>query len=143
MFTEHHQAIAVLIARILLGLLFFFQGYDAVFVVKIKNVIATYENNFSNKGIPRFITISASWFTSCTELIGGALLIMGLFEYIALYLLGLNLIIAAIGFGINTPMWDTRYVFPRLILLLILLFVPMNWNIISMDYLLFKPCGIR
>jgi len=136
--NEYHYNIAALIARVFLGCLFFFQGYDAVFNVKIKNVINTFEDDFSNKGIPRFLTVSASWFTSLTELVCGALLVLGLFEYPSLYLLGANVIIAAIGFGINTPIWDTRYVLPRLLLILLLLFIPQSWSTISLDHLFFK-----
>ncbi len=137
--NQYHEIVAVLIARIFLGVLFFFQGYDAVFNIKVRNVVATFETNFANKGIPRSLTATASWFTSYTELICGFLLIIGLFEYYALYLLGINLIIAAIGFGITSPMWDTRYVLPRLLLLLFLLFVPQAWNALSLDNLIFKP----
>lgn len=137
--NQYHYTVASLIARVFLGCLFFFQGYDAVFKVKIKNVIGTFEDAFSQKGIPKFLTVLAAWFTSCTELIGGILLIVGLFEYPALYLLGLNLIVAAIGFGINTPVWDTRHVFPRLALIIFLLVVPQSWNSASLDLLLFKP----
>ncbi len=134
---QNHQVIAVCIARVFLGLLFFFQGYDIVFKIKVKNVIETYQTTFLNKGIPKFMTVCAAWFTSYTELICGALLVLGLFEYCALYLLGINLIIASIGFGINTPMWDMRFVLPRLLLLLFLLVVPNSWNTYSLDYLLF------
>ena len=136
--NQYHQIAAVFIARVFLGFLFFFQGYDSIFNVRIKNVIDTYESSFENKGIPRFLTVAGAWFTSYTELICGFLLIAGLFENIALYLLGINLIVASIAFGVNTPMWDMRFVFPRLILLLFLLIVPATWNIFSLDHLFFK-----
>lgn len=132
--NHYHEAAAVLTARVFLGVLFFFQGYDAVFNVKVKNVIGTYRETFTAKGVPLFILVSASWFTSLSELVCGLLLVLGLFKYVALYLLGLNLVIAAIGFGINTPMWDTRHVLPRLILLLLLLALPLSWDIFSIDY---------
>jgi len=136
--NQYHYIIAALVARVFLGCLFFFQGYDAVFNVRIKHVISTFETDFANKGIPGFLTVIASWFTTLTALIGGALLILGLFEYTALYLLSANLIIAAIGFGINTPVWDTRHVFPRLVLTLLLLIMPQSWNVISLDHLFLK-----
>jgi uncharacterized membrane protein YphA (DoxX/SURF4 family) len=136
--NQYHYIIAAFIARVFLGCLFFFQGYDAVFNVKIRNIISTYENDFANNGIPRFMTVMASWFTSLSALTGGALLILGLFEYAALYLLSINLIVAAVGFGINTPVWDTRHVFPRLLLTIFLLALPQSWNTISLDHLLFK-----
>lgn len=137
--NQYHHLVAILIARLFLGFLFFFQGYDAVFKIKIKNVILTYQNTFQQNGITTILTFCGAWFTSCSALICGFLLIIGFFEYAALSLLGINLIITAIGFGINTPMWDTRFVFPRLILLLLLLIVPPNWNSWSIDNLLFKP----
>jgi putative oxidoreductase len=136
--NEQHFFAGAFIARVFLGCLFLFQGYDAVFRIKIKNVIATYQNSFTNRGIPKSVTVLASWFTCYTELICGALLILGLYQYVALYLLGINLVVAAIGFGITTPMWDTRYVMPRLILLLLLLFIPSQYNAWSIDYLIFN-----
>jgi len=80
--------------------LFSFQGFDAVFNIKMRNVVAAFENDFVRKCLSRFFTIAASWFDSYTELIRGALLIVGLFEYSALYFLGINLVIAAIGFAL-------------------------------------------
>lgn len=136
--AQYHEAAAILIARLFLGVLFLFQGYDAVFNVKVKNIVDTYRQAFSAKGIPSYMLVMASWFTSGTELIGGALLILGLFKYLVLYLLGLNLIIAAIGFGLNTAMWDTKHVMPRLILLLLLLLFPQAIDIFSIDHLI-KP----
>jgi hypothetical protein len=35
-------------------------------------------------------------------------------------------------------MWDTRFVFPRLVLLIFLLLVPPTLNLLSLDYLIFK-----
>lgn len=137
-FNEQHFFAGTFIARVFLGCLFFFQGYDAVFKIKVKNVISTYQNSFTNSGIPISVTVLASWFTCYTELICGALLILGLYHYVALYLLGINLIIAAIGFGITNPMWDSRYVMPRLVLLLLLLFIPREYNAWSIDNLMFN-----
>ncbi|WP_300662846.1 DoxX family membrane protein [Fluviicola sp.] len=135
---QYHYVSAVTIARIFLGILFLFQGYDAVVKIGMKNVIDAYQKRFAVKGIPRSLTSIAALFTSYTELICGALLIFGLFEFIILYLLGLNLIIAGIGFGINEPLWDTRHVFPRLVLLLLLLMTPPEWHSFSLDHIFFK-----
>jgi putative oxidoreductase len=135
---QYHETAAVLIARIFLGMLFFFQGYDAVFNVKVSNVILTFEQSFREKGLPRFFTVTGSWFTSLTELGCGMLLILGLFTYPALYLLGANLLFAAFGFSFNSPVWDTKYVMPRLMLLLFLLIVPASWNVWGLDQLIFS-----
>lgn len=136
---EQYQYIsAIMIARVFLGFLFLFQGYDAIVNIGMKTVINTYQERFVNKGIPRLLTSFVGLYTSYTELICGGLLIFGLFEFPALYLLGINLIIAGIGFGMNQPLWDTRNVFPRLTLLLLLLMTPPEWHSLSLDQLFFK-----
>ncbi|ASS50419.1 MAG: hypothetical protein A3D31_12695 [Candidatus Fluviicola riflensis] len=135
--SQYHEIAAATIARIFLGLLFFFQGYDALFRVGIGKATAAYAEGFNPKGVPRFLTMAAAWFTSVTELICGFLLLLGLFEYAALYLLGINLLVAAIGFGIISPLWDVKHVFPRLLLLLFLLSLPQDWNAWSLDHVFF------
>lgn len=134
--ADHHTSVAVFIARIFLGFLFFFQGYDAVFSIKIRNVIRTYEQLFENKGIPAFVTVGGAWFTSLAELIGGTLLILGLFRYEAMVLLGADLIFAGIAFGITQPMWNMRHVFPRLLLLLLLFLLPPEFDRWTLDSIL-------
>ncbi len=133
---DYKEIIAFSIARIFLGFLFFFQGYDAVVKIKMRNVIDTYHVQFENKGIPKWLIKTGVYFTSLTELLGGTLLLFGFGTYPALILLGLNLLVAAVGFGISTPMWDTRFVFPRLILIVFLLLAPLQWNLFSVDYFL-------
>ncbi len=136
---QYHEIAGIFIARVFLGVLFFFQGYDAVFNIKVSVVIDTYQNMFEGKRMPRLLIVLASWFTTYTALFCGFLLIFGLFEYVALILLGINLITAAIGFGLNTPMWDSKYVFIRLVLILLLLLTPQDWHVWSLDNLIFKP----
>ena len=133
---QYHEAAAAFIIRIFLGILFFFQGYDAVFNIKVKNIVNTYQTAFLNKGIPHFLIKAGTWFTSYTELIAGALLIAGLFKYCSLYLLGVNLIVASAAFSITQPMWDMRFVFPRLALLAFLLAIPTSWDVWTLDNLI-------
>ena len=136
---EHYHFVAgITIARVFLGFLFLFQGYDAVVKIGMKTAIDTYHERFVQKGLPRAFTSLAALFTSFSGLVCGVLLIFGLFEFSALYLLGLNLVITGIGFGMNEPLWDTRNVFPRLILLLLLLITPLEWHRFSLDYLFFR-----
>jgi putative oxidoreductase len=135
--TNHEHA-AVLLTRLFLGLLFFFQGYDAVIRIGVREVANTYKFDFEQKGIPASLTYLGALFTSYTELIGGFMLIIGLFEYYALYLLGINLIVATVAFSLNTALWDTRHVYPRLLLILFLLLVPASWDTITVDHLLFN-----
>mgnify|MGYP001619486453 CR=1 FL=1 len=131
---HNHEIAGALIARVFLGLLFFFQGFDAVFRIKIHGVMQTIEEPLSKIGVPGFLIVMGAWFTSYVELIGGFLLIIGFAKYYAMYLLGLDLIIASIAFGIMKPMWDMQYVFPRLALLIFLLIIPSQWDVLSVDY---------
>ncbi|MFL5762737.1 MAG: DoxX family protein [Bacteroidia bacterium] len=134
--AQYNEAIAALIVRVILGLLFLFQGYDAIFRVKVHNIIETYGGAFASKGIPAFLTTAGTWFTSLTELIGGSMLVLGLCEPVALCLLGANLLVASIAFSAATPMWDMKHVFPRLAMLVFLLLAPVHWNILSIDHIL-------
>ncbi|TAL63292.1 MAG: DoxX family protein [Bacteroidetes bacterium] len=131
---HNHEIAGALIARVFLGLLFFFQGFDAVFRVKISGVLQTIEDPLSRIGLPRFFIVSGAYFTSYVELIGGFFLIIGFAKYYAMYLLGIDLVIASIAFGIVKPMWDMQYAFPRLALLIFLLMIPSQWDVISVDY---------
>jgi hypothetical protein len=36
-------------------------------------------------------------------------------------------------------MWDSKYVFIRLVLILLLLLTPQDWHVLSLDNLIFKP----
>lgn len=130
------ETFAVLLVRVFLGFLFFFQGYDKIFNYKISGVIELFKKPLSEKGVPGFIQIFGAWFTSYVEFIGGLLLIFGIAKYYILYLLGLDLILASVAFGIIKPMWDLQFVFPRLVLLIFLLIVPADWDLLSFDQLL-------
>lgn len=130
----HHETAAALITRVFLGILFFSQGYDKVFKVKIKGVVETFEYPVISKHFPKSLLTLIAYFTSYVELIGGFLLIIGFLKYYALYFLGFDLILVAVAFGMIKPMWDMQFVFPRLLLLLILLVMPSQWDVISVDY---------
>ena len=132
----YNETIAVLIARVILGILFFAQGYDKVFKVKPSGVIATFRAPFEARRVPGFAIAGAAYYTSYIELIGGLLLIIGLAKNFVLPLLGLDLILVAAGFSMMKPMWDMQYFFPRLALLIFLLVAPAGWDVLSADYLI-------
>lgn len=131
------EAFAVLLIRIFTGILFFFQGYDKIFRLGLKNVFTTvapqYEKAGLNDGMIRLVTVITSWI----EFLAGLLLIVGLLKYVALYALGIDLLIVAIGMSMLNPMWDLQYVFPRLLLLLFLLIYPGTLDIIALDHFIF------
>ncbi|MFN7013549.1 MAG: DoxX family protein [Bacteroidia bacterium] len=126
---------AYLIARLFLGILFFVQGYDKIFRVKVQTVYATMLPSFNRLKMNPSLVKTMAYVTSYIEFIGGIMLIIGFFTKAALLLLGVDLLIVAIGLGMLTPMWDMQHAFPRLILLLILLILPDFWNVFSLDEL--------
>lgn len=128
-------SIAEVFVRCFLGILFIFQGYDKLFVVKIKNVINAFHNEADRKHIPQFLLTFTSYFTSITEFIGGLLLITGLFHQFVPAVLGINLLIVAFAFSFLRPMWDMQHVFPRVILLTLTLLLS-NYFYFGLDTLL-------
>jgi putative oxidoreductase len=125
---------AAFITRVFLGLLFFLQGYDKIFRIGVKQVIQTIHKPLSSKGVPTLFSSLGAYFTSYIEFICGAFLIIGFAKYYCLYLLGFDLLFAAIAFGIVEPVWDMKHIFPRLVLLIFLMIIPSQWDIISVDY---------
>lgn len=82
---------ANLALRIVTGLIFFFHGYDKVFIKGVENVIPF----FSNSGIP--MANIATYLVSYGELLGGLALIIGFMTH---WVAKLNILImlGAIGF---------------------------------------------
>ena len=135
--TDMNLNIAELFVRCFLGILFIFQGYDKLFVLKVKNVVTTFQNEASEKNIPKFFITITSYFTSVTEFFGGILLVTGLFHEAAIILLAINLLVVGIAFSFLNPIWDLKHVFPRVILLTILLFLSHYYQF-GLDTLIFK-----
>ncbi len=133
--TELNYNIAELFVRSFLGILFIFQGYDKLFVVKIKNVVNAFHNEADRKHIPEFLLVFTSYFTSITEFIGGILLITGLFHQFVPIILAINLLVVAFAFSFLRPMWDMQHVFPRVILLTLILLLS-NYFYFGLDTLL-------
>ncbi|MGB3947079.1 MAG: DoxX family protein [Bacteroidia bacterium] len=136
MIEINNQNVLIFLLRVILGLLFFFQGYDKVFKIKVNNVISFYRTELGKVKMPNAILSISTYYNSYTELICGLLLIVGLFTQYALYLLGINLILVVGAFSLIKPMWDMQLVSPRLMLLAFLLYFPQEWNQISADYFL-------
>ncbi|HEY6162806.1 MAG TPA: DoxX family protein [Bacteroidia bacterium] len=132
--SYHHNIYLEVFLRILLGILFFAQGYDKVFNLGIKKVIDTFEYPVHLKHLPRFPLVFSAWFTSYAELVGGFLLVVGFMKYYALYLLGIDLLIVCASFSVLDAMWDMKHVFPRVVLLTTLMLLPSEWGVFSVDY---------
>ena len=133
---EHKTQIAELIIRLFVGILFFFQGYDKVVKIRISGVVDNFLADAEYLHIHKPMVIIVTYLTSFIELIGGFLLIIGLFTNYTLVALGFDLVLVCFAFSIIRPMWDMQYVFPRLLLISILLFLPNEYTKIGLDYFL-------
>jgi putative oxidoreductase len=132
----HHESALFFILRVILGILFLFQGIDKVFKMGIHKVTSTFQAELGTIIIPKWMLFITAVFSSYVEFVGGILLIVGLFKYYTMYLLGVDLILVTIAFSLIQPVWDMKFVWPRLILLAVLLYLPPQWDTLSLDQLL-------
>ena len=124
--------------RVLLGIIFFFQGYGKTFTMGLGKVYDRFFKEFETTMLPKWLIVSAAYYTSYAELIAGFLLIIGLFRIQAMYILALDLLIVSFGHGFMEPIWDLSHVIPRAILLSALFFLPPDWDSWNADALLKK-----
>lgn len=134
--NDYKFQIAELLVRTIAGILFLFQGYDKLFRIKMTGVINVFAADADKYRVPRPLLALVAYYTSVVEFIGGILLLLGFFTSYTLYALGLDLILVTFAFSYMTPIWDMKFVLPRLILVVTLLFIPENYQVFSLDYLL-------
>lgn len=129
-------SIAPLLARVMLGILFVFQGYDKIFKIKISNVIETIKPSYYKFKFPHFLFVFIAGFTSYIEFCAGLFLTVGFMKYVSLYFLGIDLLIVSFGMSIINPVWNMDLVFPRFLILLFLLVYPAEYDTLTVDNLL-------
>jgi len=133
---ELNETILPLFLRLILGILFFFQGYDKVVRIGMRGVVDTFKDELGEIKLPKILLVSSAWFTSYSELIGGLFLILGFFKIPVLCILGLDMILVTAAFSLISPMWDMKYVFPRVFLLIFLFLLSDQPDLISLDNLI-------
>lgn len=141
---EFNRPIAVLIIRLILGLIFLMQGFGKVFTWGVENVYKAdfFYETFKDL-LPDFIIYSTAYYTSYVELIGGLLLILGLKTNYTLYALASVLIIVTFRHGLAEPIWDLSHVMYRTILLVTLLILPNEWDKFSVDNFINKDTTVN
>jgi thiosulfate dehydrogenase (quinone) large subunit len=130
------RALAVLFARLVLGLIFFMAGMWKVFQLGPIEHARKYFLPFSDT----FLPIWSLWVVGAAipviELVAGAMVIIGLRTRDALFALGAVLAIVTFGHLLREPLYDfSGHVIPRLALLLFLLWTQ-DTDRFSLDYLL-------
>ena len=130
------QTLGLFFIRVLLGIIFLMQGYGKVFTIGVSKVYDMFFKVFETTWLPKWLIVSTAYFTSYVELVGGFLLIIGLFKKFALPLLAADLLIVSFGHGLLEPIWDLSHVIPRAILLSSILLLPAHWDKWNADTLL-------
>ncbi|HXD79098.1 MAG TPA: DoxX family protein [Puia sp.] len=122
------RAAGLLFTRVLLGVIFFMQGFGKVFTFTVPKVYDMFFKDFRTTFLPDWLVWATAYYTSYVELIGGFLLLIGLFRKYCMYLLAADLVIVSFGHGLLEPIWDLSHVMPRAILLLVLFLAPQDWD---------------
>jgi uncharacterized membrane protein YphA (DoxX/SURF4 family) len=134
---ERQRGWAVLFARLVLGLIFFMAGFWKVFQLGPLEHARKYFLPFADTFLPVWSLWSVGVTIPFVELIGGALLLIGLRVREALIALGGVLVIVTFGHLLREPLFNfSGHVIPRLALLLFLLWCPREVDWLSLDYLL-------
>ena len=127
---------ATLLVRVVLGMLFFMQGYDKIFRIGIGTTAETAATPVTDKifgrSFFRMLIVVSSWI----EMVAGALLIIGFQRDAAMILLSADMLVAGIIFSLMKPMWDMQFYFPRMVMLVFLMIIPPGWDILSIDWAL-------
>ncbi len=133
-----NKSVGILTTRLILGFLFFWQGYGKVFKFGIDNVYNNFFKETYKDLLPDFLVLATAYFTTYVELIAGFLLVIGLKRDWALYLLAAVLVVVTFGHGLAEPIWDASHVLVRAIFLIPLLLLPKEWDTFSIDYFIRK-----
>jgi uncharacterized membrane protein YphA (DoxX/SURF4 family) len=133
--TEHGWAL--LFGRLVLGLIFFMAGFLKVFQLGPLQHARKYFLPFADTFLPVWSLWAAGVVIPPVELIGGALLILGLRVREALIALGVVLVVVTFGHLLREPLYEFHtHVIPRLALLLFVLMLPREDDRFSLDHLL-------
>src|SRR5438105_9218969 len=130
---------ALLFARLVLGLIFFMAGVWKVFQLGPLHHARKYFLPFSDSFLPVWSLWATGVVIPFVELIGGALVILGLRTREALIALGFVLAVVTFGHLLREPLYEFHtHVIPRLALLLFVLMLPREDDRFSVDYLIRK-----
>src|ERR1700753_658198 len=126
--TSSLRPAGLLFTRVLLGVIFLMQGFGKIFTWTVPVIYDKFFKDFETTFLPKWLIWVTAYYTSYIELIGGLFLILGVFRRWTLSLLAIDLVVVAFGHGLLEPIWDLSHVMPRGFLLLVLFFLPAEWD---------------
>jgi uncharacterized membrane protein YphA (DoxX/SURF4 family) len=140
MSIEQQRSWALLLARLVLGLIFFMAGIWKVFQLGPLEHARKYFLPFADTFLPVWSLWLVGVIVPLVELIAGALLLVGIRVREVLFALGGVLVIVTFGHLLRDPLFNfSGHVIPRLALLLFLLWCPREYDRFSLDHLLARP----
>jgi putative oxidoreductase len=133
--TQLHRAWGVLFARLVLGLVFFQGALWRVFDLgPAEHARRFFVEPYAETFLPEWALWVAGMGVPFAELIGGALVLLGLWRLPGLILLGAVLVLVTFGHLVTEPIFAfNAHVIPRLFLLVFVLCVPAEWDRFSAD----------
>ncbi len=133
--TELARAGGTLLARCLVGLLFFQGALWRVFTMgPLEHARRFFVEPYAGSYLPEWSLWMAGVAVPFVELIGGGLLLLGFLRIPALFALGGVLTLVTFGHLVAEPLFSIAdHVFPRSALILFLLAVPAEWDRFSAD----------
>ena len=131
-----NRAWALLIARAILGLIFFMAGFWKVFTLgPIEHARRLFVEPYAVTFVPAWSLWATGTVIPLVELVAGALVLLGLRTRPALLALGSVLVLVTFGHLLLEPLYQFHtHVIPRTALLLFLLTMPASDDRLSLDY---------
>jgi len=130
-----NRAWALLIARWILGLIFFMAGVWKVFSLgPVEHARRLFVEPYVHTFLPRWSLWATGTIVPIVELVAGGLLLLGLRTREALLALGAVLVLVTFGHLLLEPLYEFHtHVIPRAALLLFLLVMPLEEDRFSVD----------
>jgi uncharacterized membrane protein YphA (DoxX/SURF4 family) len=126
---------ALLIARWILGLIFFMAGAWKVFALgPVEHARRLFVEPYAHTFLPRWALWTTGTVVPVVELVAGGLLLVGLWTREALLALGGVLVLVTFGHLLAEPLYEFHtHVIPRAALLIFLLAMPRSEDVFSLD----------
>jgi len=129
------RSFAILVARLILGFIFFMAGVWKVFTLgPVEHARRLFVEPYAQTFLPHWSLWTTGVTVPVVELVAGALLLLGLWTRAALLALGAVLVLVTFGHLLNEPLYEFHtHVIPRAALLVFLLVMPRAEDRYSLD----------
>lgn len=132
---EFKTEYAVLIVRVIAGILFAAQGYDKLFRLGLRKTNQVAVEELYPIHFPVWLVKLITSVTALLEFSCGVLLVLGIFILPSCYILTACLLPITMAMSLREPMWNMQLVWTRLVMLIFLLLMPLSVHKLSLDYL--------